>query len=164
MESEHGLYRAKIRNELELVTWDPIHDLMQKIDRICQARGAVKWRERAHEHFSHCTGARQPGHLVLSGVLQNEDPIKPGPLGRGESSLSVPRSSIHPYVAILESQNDAIVTQDLRMAEGVPETCGRALTGARMSEKKLPPDFGIYQSAAVKFNPQTVASKIIGNE
>src|SRR5258708_4763963 len=162
MEPNHFLHSAGIRNELELVTGDAVENLIQKTHGPLQGCGTMKRRKAAREQFAHRAGTGERSDFVLptmlydAGVLNNKDALNSRLSGRCKRRLAVPRRAVHPQAVIVQSQDDAIVAENLRIAQRFPKQSGRALAGSRVSKEKMPPGFGVHQAGPVDLNSQAV--------
>src|SRR6267154_5000386 len=117
MKLKRLLNGASIRSELELVARRRIECTLQKFERVFKSRGAVKRREAASKHFSYGSRLSQRPNQVLSAVLQDENSLEPRLIGRGKRSFPVPRCAVHPQPVMVKPQNDAVITQNFRVAD-----------------------------------------------
>ena len=65
---------------------------------------------------------------------------------------------------MMKTQNDAVVAENFRITQGLPQHSRRALACAGMSQKKQPAGLGVDQSAAVHFNAYAMPGEIIRDQ
>lgn len=135
MECEGRLNSADLGNKTKLITRNRFDDSIQEFDRTLQSHGGVKWREAAREKLTGRTRFGKSDNLVSGTVLQDKNAIESGFSWRGEGGFAVPWRSIHPQLAIVQAQNDAIVAENFGTSIRLPESGGGALACAGVAEK-----------------------------
>src|SRR5260370_2169905 len=149
MEPQHRFHCTGVWNEPELIARDGIKHSVQKPEGAVDCRSAMKGREAARKQLSHGSRTRDLHHFIPLAVLQNKNPTDLRFPRRCKRCLSVPRRSVHPQLSIALPQDNAVVAENFRIAQGLPEQCSCAFACAGVSQKQLPSGLSVHQSATV---------------
>src|SRR5215831_2837058 len=96
MEIQDLRYRALVRNEAKPITRHTVRDLMKKGKRERKSALIVKGWKATREQFGHCGSLGERKNLVFFSVFEHENFLDLRLFRQGETSFSVPGSSVHP--------------------------------------------------------------------
>lgn len=95
--------------------------------------------------FSYRLAAGEARDHVAVAVFEDEDARERGAVGRGKHGLTMPGRTVHAHsgragravAAIVETNDDAVVAENLDFFAGGPETRGRALACAGVADEEI---------------------------
>src|SRR5579863_645213 len=133
METNHRVHRPGVRNKLKLVAGNGVENPAQKSDGPFQRLRIVKRGKAAGKHLPHRPRPSQWSNLILLAVFDNKDAADSCLPGHSKRSFSVPGRSVHPQLAMIQPQDNAVIAEDLRIAQRLPELGGGTLARARVT-------------------------------
>src|SRR5271169_3993326 len=147
-----GLHSSFIGDKLKNGTRNFSRDAIQKIQRELNAfRGMVCHKAAGKEFGSRA--ARREGELLIALPLrQHINSRERSGIRQSNPCVSMPRRAVHPDLAFMGAQNDAVVAEDSHAGAIDPQTGGGALSRTRMAEEKMPAAVFVRNPNGVHFH------------